>query len=474
MTDLTSLLGPVLLAQLFNHGLFGILTVQVYLYYVAFPRDRFQYKATVAAIFITELAQVGVATYDTFLMFASGWGNPTKADAIRMLWMDGPLMIAIIGVYCQWFYARRIYALCRNYLIVTVIYVLCVLQFAFGVYAAVQVHNSQNLSECLRLVPTKSNIVNLLNDNSYRVPAPSDIPAEPSKTSTSVKVDLYYIAFPRDRYAYKITVAVVFGLELAQVGVATYDAFRMFASEWGNFPQADAIGLYWMDGALMIETVAAVCQCFYASRIYALGHNLYLVALISILCLLQLGCGIYVTIEVYKAPGLTSLSNVYTSGIMWSSTAIACNSLVTCSMFYYLWRAKRASPLKRTRTTNMLSRMILYTIETGFVAVAGSIMAVVSYVASPSTSLWFLWIMLIGKLYSNCLLAVLNARLRIEGGKELHTTPISDESIAIRTDFDVLPRTRVTGGRIGDPRCEGQDLKADKNVDLRPDASQMA
>ncbi|TCD62067.1 hypothetical protein EIP91_007507 [Steccherinum ochraceum] len=309
----------------------------------------------------------------------------------------------------------------------------------------------------------------------------------------TVQVYLYYIAFPRDRYGYKITVAVVFMLELAQVGVATYDAFRMFASGWGNLLQADAIGLYWIDGPLMNTLIGVLCQGFYAQRIFALGRNYFVVAFIWALSTLQFTSAEYAAVLGYKAPALTSLpmmKKVHTTGLIWISSAIACNSLITCSMLYHLWKAKRASPLKRTSVSSMLSRMIIYTIETGFVAVATSILALVFYVASPSTSMWFLWMMVIDKLYANCFLAVLNARFRIEGGRELYPTPVPEQSISICTAFDV-PRPRTTGGLIGNQRSGGQgiviemsratdtpstdsELKGGKDANLRSDASQMA
>ncbi|TCD64910.1 hypothetical protein EIP91_003446 [Steccherinum ochraceum] len=308
----------------------------------------------------------------------------------------------------------------------------------------------------------------------------------------TVQVYLYYIAFPNDRYKYKITVGVVFVFELAQVSVATYDAFRMFASGWGNFVQADEIGLYWMSGPLMIETLGAFCQCFYTQRIYALGRNYSIVTPICFLSVLQFAFGVYAAVEVHNSPELSSgeSGTVRIAGLMWSCTAIACNTLITCSMFYHLWKAKRASPVKRSSTSSTLSRMMLYTVETGFIAVATSIMALVCYAASQSTSLWFLWMMVIGKLYSNCLVAVLNARVRIEGGRELYPNHLPEEPISIRTAFDVS-RPPAADGLIGNRRCEGQgiivemshvtetastlsELKANKNVESHPDVSLMA
>ena len=42
-------------------------------------------------------------------------------------------------------------------------------------------------------------------------------------------------------------------LEMAQICMSTYDAFRVFASGWGNLLELDKIGFYWFDNVIMIS-----------------------------------------------------------------------------------------------------------------------------------------------------------------------------------------------------------------------------
>ena len=58
--------------------------------------------------------------------------------------------------------------------------------------------------------------------------------------------DVYYIAFPLDNYKMKMTVTLVYILEVAQLTLCTYDAFRLFSSGWGNSVELDSIGLEWL------------------------------------------------------------------------------------------------------------------------------------------------------------------------------------------------------------------------------------
>ena len=58
-----------------------------------------------------------------------------------------------------------------------------------------------------------------------------------------ILVDLYYIAFPKDKPVQKTLVAFVYVLELVQTVMATHDVFAGFASGWGAPGALDHI--YW-------------------------------------------------------------------------------------------------------------------------------------------------------------------------------------------------------------------------------------
>ncbi|EEB97113.1 hypothetical protein MPER_03629, partial [Moniliophthora perniciosa FA553] len=59
--------GPLVIGGMFLHILFGLLTVQVYLYHLAFPRDRIWIKSMVYGVYLVLLAQDIFVTHDTYL-----------------------------------------------------------------------------------------------------------------------------------------------------------------------------------------------------------------------------------------------------------------------------------------------------------------------------------------------------------------------------------------------------------------------
>ena len=58
-------------------------------------------------------------------------------------------------------------------------------------------------------------------------------------------LDIYYLAFPKDRHLPKYLVAFVYVLELAQTVLSTRDSFRNFGTGWGNMEDLDTVGWLW-------------------------------------------------------------------------------------------------------------------------------------------------------------------------------------------------------------------------------------
>ncbi|THV03796.1 hypothetical protein K435DRAFT_561720, partial [Dendrothele bispora CBS 962.96] len=100
-----------ILGYLFNWGLFGVLNVQIYLYYLAFPNDRLLPKAVVYFVYILEAVQTILLTRDAFRVFGYGFGSTASLDEMAWIWFSVPIMSGIIGTTVQLFFAWRIYIL---------------------------------------------------------------------------------------------------------------------------------------------------------------------------------------------------------------------------------------------------------------------------------------------------------------------------------------------------------------------------
>ncbi|KAK0203776.1 hypothetical protein DFS33DRAFT_830643 [Desarmillaria ectypa] len=128
-TPIVELTGPVLLGYFFNWGLCGALVVQVYIYYLAFPKDRRWTKCFVLFIFSIELLQTFLATRDAFRTFASHWGDRSDLDNLGLIWLSVPVLGSIISCTAHCFFAWRVYAMSGKVWITGVILTVRGIQF---------------------------------------------------------------------------------------------------------------------------------------------------------------------------------------------------------------------------------------------------------------------------------------------------------------------------------------------------------
>ncbi|KAJ7221596.1 hypothetical protein GGX14DRAFT_670383 [Mycena pura] len=126
------LAGPRLIGLLFNWGLLGVLTTQVYIYHVNFPKDKWTLKFLVYFVYVLDWVQTCSATYDAFQWFVYGWGSVPALFLRYTGFLNVPALGSIIGAIVQIFYGWRIWAFSRSRFIFLLVCVLALLQLAGG------------------------------------------------------------------------------------------------------------------------------------------------------------------------------------------------------------------------------------------------------------------------------------------------------------------------------------------------------
>ncbi|PBK67746.1 hypothetical protein ARMSODRAFT_1020266 [Armillaria solidipes] len=116
--------GPLVVAYLLHWGLFGTLSVQLYLYYLAFPKDRKFTKYLVYGIYIIEFVQTMLFTHDAFAAFGYGFGDIEALTRMHSNWFTVPIMSAVAAGVGQVFYAYRIFILSKSRIVP--LFVICV------------------------------------------------------------------------------------------------------------------------------------------------------------------------------------------------------------------------------------------------------------------------------------------------------------------------------------------------------------
>ncbi|KDR74767.1 hypothetical protein GALMADRAFT_562177 [Galerina marginata CBS 339.88] len=112
-TELGKIAGPLLIGNLLNWGFLGVLSMQVYMYYLAFPNDRVSNKALVYTVYLLDVGHTFLLTTSTFRTFVSGFGELAALDELDLIWISD-ILTGLITFIAQAFYAYRIAVLSKT------------------------------------------------------------------------------------------------------------------------------------------------------------------------------------------------------------------------------------------------------------------------------------------------------------------------------------------------------------------------
>ncbi|KIL57801.1 hypothetical protein M378DRAFT_360879 [Amanita muscaria Koide BX008] len=142
-SNIANLTTPILVGALLDYFLFGILTLQLYVYQYSFPEDKLSVKLLIWFVYILELAQVCCAAADIYYWFGAGYGNMIRLDTVYISPFDTPFIGSVVAFVVQLFFCYRIWKLRKGdwYIVVCVIIALIsVLQLIGGTVGGVSVH----------------------------------------------------------------------------------------------------------------------------------------------------------------------------------------------------------------------------------------------------------------------------------------------------------------------------------------------
>jgi len=139
--------GPVLLGYILNFVLYGSLSVQAYLYYLAFPKDTRVAKILVALLYAVETTQTILIIHDAFATYAKGFLNLEALNNVELNWLSVPVMSGIVSCSVQLFFAYRIWVLSRSVVVVAIIVIISLTQCGAALAAGAQAFIIGNFAE---------------------------------------------------------------------------------------------------------------------------------------------------------------------------------------------------------------------------------------------------------------------------------------------------------------------------------------
>ncbi|KAK0459324.1 uncharacterized protein EV420DRAFT_315280 [Desarmillaria tabescens] len=139
--------GPLIVACFLHWGLFGTLSLQLYLYYLAFPKDKRSTKCLVYGINIVEFGQTVIVTHDAFTVFGYGFGDVEILTDMHSNRLTVPVMSAVAACVGQVFYAYRIFILSKSQTVPILIACLSLTSSVAGIITGVYSFEAGNITK---------------------------------------------------------------------------------------------------------------------------------------------------------------------------------------------------------------------------------------------------------------------------------------------------------------------------------------
>ncbi|KAH8088924.1 hypothetical protein BXZ70DRAFT_1067547 [Cristinia sonorae] len=236
----------------------------------------------------------------------------------------------------------------------------------------------------------------------------------------SVQVYVYYVLSPQDSWRFKGAVGLTYCLELTQLFLATYHSFHVLAIGFGNPLVLENSEEFWFHLSVLRGIVSTVYQTFCAWHVYSLIRWQWLLLVISSLSITQLCLSIWDSVTLLRFSRPTH-SQVFPAGLCWLLSASLCNIIIACSLTY----SHRL--LSANKPATIVTRLVGKTTENGINVTIFSILELILFIAKGESFWYSIVLTATSKLYSNTLLAILNSRVHITGGRlsDLHTRDTS-------------------------------------------------
>lgn len=113
IVNIDTLTGSLIMGLAVNWGLLGMLCLQVYTYYLAFPKDRFPAKLQVYSVFFFECLQSAIVAHDVVVALTPSLGRSSHhlstLNSLHTHWFSIPAAGGITGGAGQLFFAYRIW-----------------------------------------------------------------------------------------------------------------------------------------------------------------------------------------------------------------------------------------------------------------------------------------------------------------------------------------------------------------------------
>ncbi|KAJ8515890.1 hypothetical protein ONZ45_g6753 [Pleurotus djamor] len=246
----------------------------------------------------------------------------------------------------------------------------------------------------------------------------------------------YYATHQNDGWLIKSLVTFVMIFDTIHQALISHTVYSYLVTNYGN-PQQ----LGYLVWSLLVEVLfngftAFLVQSFLTMRVWRLsGRNLWLTIPVCALVLGEFACVIAFTAKSLHLKTYIELASLKELSITVNALAAAGDVLIAVILCTLLHRSRTGFQ----RSDTMINKLIIFAVNTGVLTSLCAVASLISIVVAGNTFLYIAFFFCIGRLYSNSLLATLNARDKIRaasGGVQstsehlsFRETPMSPRSL---------------------------------------------
>ncbi|KAJ8522265.1 hypothetical protein ONZ45_g1137 [Pleurotus djamor] len=262
-----------------------------------------------------------------------------------------------------------------------------------------------------------------------------------------------------DRPLLRYLIVYLLIVETANTGCMVemiYDQFilKMLSPSWKG-PLRPPILL--SADALLTVLVSTPVQLFMAYRVRVLAKSLVALIVIACFSIASLAGGISTTVFVIILPDFSKFDAYYPSLITMLASAAAADLIIAIMLAFTLYKKKQQG---LGEMNGVINKIVLFAVETGIVTAAFALANLV-LILTTTTGFNFIPDLALSKLYTNTILASLNARAGLvdtlkgvgvskSRSKPLETQPYSSPMSSARPSFDPT----IVGNAIGEPKLD--------------------
>ncbi|KAF9465638.1 hypothetical protein BDZ94DRAFT_1253580 [Collybia nuda] len=271
----------------------------------------------------------------------------------------------------------------------------------------------------------------------------------------------YYFTHQKDNWPLKSLVAAVMCFDTVHQMLISHTVYIYVITNFNNPAQLE--NLVW---SILVEVLfngftALLVQSFLTMRVWRLSNkNIWLTSVVVALVAGEFGCVIAFGAMSLGFRTFAELQTLKYLSITVNALAAAGDVLIAGILCTLLHRSRTGFH----RSDTMINKLILFAVNTGFLTSLFAVASLISIVVAGETFLYIAFFFCMGRLYSNSLLATLNARKMIRGAADGIQSTSDNLSLSLR-DF---PKN----GTMSSRRPTNISIKIDTTKEFVTDSDQ--